>query len=61
MTAHYTQIPHITVIVPAFNEAAAISNTVVNIAHHLDQLTQTGMWLLLMMAVATKQPTWCEH
>jgi len=39
MTAHYTQIPHITVIVPAFNEAAAISNTVVNIAHHLEQLT----------------------
>jgi len=39
MTARYTQNPHITVIVPAFNEAAAISNTVVNIAHHLQLLT----------------------
>ena len=32
--------PHITVIVPAFNEAEAISSTVANIAHHLLQLSQ---------------------
>jgi polyisoprenyl-phosphate glycosyltransferase len=31
--------PHITVIVPAFNEAAAITSTVANIAHHLEQLS----------------------
>ena len=31
--------PHITVIVPAYNEAAAISSTVSNIAHHLQQLS----------------------
>ncbi len=31
--------PHITVIVPAFNEAAAITSTVKNIAHHLQQLS----------------------
>ena len=31
--------PHITVIVPAFNEAAAITSTVANIAHHLQQLS----------------------
>jgi polyisoprenyl-phosphate glycosyltransferase len=31
--------PHITVIVPAFNEAAAITSTVTNIAHHLQQLS----------------------
>ena len=31
--------PHITVIVPAFNEAAAIHSTVSNIAHHLKELS----------------------
>ena len=31
--------PHITVIVPAFNEAAAITSTVKNIAHHLQLLS----------------------
>lgn len=31
--------PHITVIVPAFNEAAAIANTVGNIAQHLQALS----------------------
>ncbi|MDH4457058.1 MAG: glycosyltransferase family 2 protein [Candidatus Methylopumilus sp.] len=39
MTARHTQNPHITVIIPAFNESAAISNTVANIAHHLQQLS----------------------
>lgn len=39
MTARHTQNPHITVIVPAFNESAAISSTVANIAHHLQQLS----------------------
>ena len=31
--------PHITVIVPAFNESAAIAHTVSNIAHHLKALS----------------------
>lgn len=39
MTARHTQNPHITVIIPAFNESAAISSTVANIAHHLQQLS----------------------
>ena len=31
--------PHVTVIVPAFNESAAIAHTVSNIAHHLKALS----------------------
>ena len=40
MNNRSTQNPHITVIVPAFNEVAAISSTVSNIAHYLQQLSQ---------------------
>ena len=39
MTNRAKANPHITVIVPAFNEAAAITSTVANIAHHLQQLS----------------------
>ena len=39
MTNRAKANPHITVIVPACNEAAAITSTVANIAHHLQQLS----------------------
>ena len=39
MTHRTNKNPHITVIVPAFNEALAIASTVKNIAHHLDELS----------------------
>lgn len=39
MTNRANANPHITVIVPAFNEAAAISSTVANIAHYLQLLS----------------------
>lgn len=39
MTHRTNKNPHITVIVPAFNEELAIAATVKNIAHHLDELS----------------------
>lgn len=39
MTHRANKNPHITVIVPAFNEALAIAATVKNIAQHLDELS----------------------
>ncbi len=39
MTHRANKNPHITVIVPAFNEELAIAATVRNIAHHLDKLS----------------------
>ena len=39
MQKRFSATPHITVIVPAFNEEAAISHTVSNIAHHLQALS----------------------
>lgn len=39
MSNRHTLKPHITIIVPAFNEAAAIAHTVSNIAQHLRALS----------------------
>ena len=39
MSNRNTLKPHITIIVPAFNEAAAIAHTVGNIVHHLKALS----------------------
>jgi len=47
--------PHITVIVPAYNEAAAISSTVANIAHHLQQLS--GKWDVVVIDDGSRDKT----
>lgn len=47
--------PHITVIVPAFNEAAAIHSTVSNIAHHLKELS--AHWDLIVIDDGSRDQT----
>ena len=55
MSNRITQKPHITVIVPAFNEAAAISHTVQNIAHHLQALSEH--WDIVVIDDGSKDNT----
>ena len=55
MTHRANKNPHITVIVPAFNEALAIAATVKNIAHHLDDLSSN--WDIVVIDDGSRDKT----
>ena len=55
MTHRANKNPHITVIVPAFNEALAIAATVKNIAHHLDDLSSN--WDIVVIDDGSRDQT----
>ena len=55
MTHRANKNPHITVIVPAFNEALAIASTVKNIAHHLDELSSN--WDIVVIDDGSRDQT----
>ena len=55
MADHNTLIPHITVIVPAFNESGAIANTVSNIAYHLKALS--SKWNIVVIDDGSRDGT----
>ena len=55
MTHRANKNPHITVIVPAFNEALAISATVKNIAQHLDELSSN--WDIVVIDDGSRDQT----
>ncbi|MFM1977491.1 MAG: hypothetical protein RLZZ151_6 [Pseudomonadota bacterium] len=55
MTHRANKNPHITVIVPAFNEALAIAATVKNIAQHLDELSSN--WDIVVIDDGSRDQT----
>ncbi len=55
MTHRTNKNPHITVIVPAFNEELAIAATVKNIAHHLDELSSN--WDIVVIDDGSRDQT----
>ena len=55
MTHRANKNPHITVIVPAFNEALAITATVKNIAQHLDELSSN--WDIVVIDDGSRDQT----
>ena len=55
MTHRANKNPHITVIVPAFNEALAIAATVKNIAQHLDDLSSN--WDIVVIDDGSRDQT----
>lgn len=55
MTHRANKNPHITVIVPAFNEALAIAATVKNIAQHLDELSSN--WNIVVIDDGSRDQT----
>lgn len=55
MTYRANKNPHITVIVPAFNEALAIAATVKNIAQHLDELSSN--WDIVVIDDGSRDQT----
>jgi glycosyltransferase involved in cell wall biosynthesis len=55
MTHRANKNPHITVIVPAFNEALVIAATVKNIAHHLDDLSSN--WDIVVIDDGSRDQT----
>lgn len=55
MTHRTDKNPHITVIVPAFNEALAIAATVKNISHHLDELSSN--WDIVVIDDGSRDQT----
>ena len=55
MTHRANKNPHITVIVPAFNEAFAIAATVKNIAQHLDELSSN--WDIVVIDDGSRDQT----
>ncbi len=55
MTHRANKNPHITVIIPAFNEALAIAATVKNIAHHLDDLSSN--WDIVVIDDGSRDQT----
>jgi glycosyltransferase involved in cell wall biosynthesis len=55
MTQRANKNPHITVIVPAFNEELAIAATVRNIAHHLDKLSSN--WDIVVIDDGSRDQT----
>ena len=55
MSNRNTLKPHITIIVPAFNEAAAIAHTVSNIAHHLKALSNN--WNIVVIDDGSRDNT----
>ena len=55
MTHRTNKNPHITVIVPAFNETLAIPSTVKNIAHHLDELSSN--WDIVVIDDGSRDQT----
>jgi glycosyltransferase involved in cell wall biosynthesis len=55
MTQRANKNPHITVIVPAFNEELAIASTVINIAHHLDKLS--SYWDIVVIDDGSRDQT----